>query len=175
MDIQYFAFIFICRSAVFNFQKQFSRNKICMQIVKGFGTPRPKTILAQDSSARTFWPIFQSGTARLTLVGPLGSFFFLGGGMGAIHCFILFLCIKTRFKKLFNVILIFRQGNEPCHEKICPHNFRTPRSVQNTCEVLFDTGYPHDGRANKESYPQDGRADKDSYPHDRRADNSIDK
>ena len=33
-----------------------------------------------------------------------------------------------------------------------------------------DTGYPHDGRAGKDSYPHDGRADKDSYPHDRRAD-----
>ena len=33
-----------------------------------------------------------------------------------------------------------------------------------------DTGYPHDGRADKNSYPHDGRADKDSYPHDRRAD-----
>ena len=33
-----------------------------------------------------------------------------------------------------------------------------------------DTGYPHDGRADKDSYPQDSRADKDSYPHDRRAD-----
>ena len=30
-----------------------------------------------------------------------------------------------------------------------------------------DTGYPHDGRANKDSYPHDGRADKDSYPQDR--------
>ena len=35
---------------------------------------------------------------------------------------------------------------------------------------LLDTGYPHDGRANKDSYPHDGRADKDSYPHDGRAD-----
>ena len=34
----------------------------------------------------------------------------------------------------------------------------------------YDTGYPHDGRADKDSYPHDGRADKDSYPHDRRAD-----
>ena len=34
----------------------------------------------------------------------------------------------------------------------------------------FDTGYPHDCRADKDSYPHDGRADKDSYPHDRRAD-----
>ena len=31
----------------------------------------------------------------------------------------------------------------------------------------FDTGYPHDGRADKDSYPHDGRADKESYPHDR--------
>ena len=31
----------------------------------------------------------------------------------------------------------------------------------------LDTGYPHDGRADKDSYPHDGRADKDSYPHDR--------
>ena len=34
----------------------------------------------------------------------------------------------------------------------------------------LDTGYPHDGRADKYSYPHDGRADKDSYPHDGRAD-----
>ena len=33
--------------------------------------------------------------------------------------------------------------------------------------ALNDTGYPHDGRADKDSYPHDGRADKDSYPHDR--------
>ena len=52
------------------------------------GTPRPKTISARDSSARTFRTIFQSGTARPTLVGPLGPFFFLfsvfflGGGGG---------------------------------------------------------------------------------------------
>ena len=36
--------------------------------------------------------------------------------------------------------------------------------------LSVDTGYPHDGRANKDSYPHDGRADKDSYPHDGRAD-----
>ena len=35
--------------------------------------------------------------------------------------------------------------------------------------ILYDTGYPHDGRADKDSYPHDGRADKDSYPHDGRA------
>ena len=33
--------------------------------------------------------------------------------------------------------------------------------------IYLDTGYPHDGRADKDSYPHDGRADKDSYPHDR--------
>ena len=32
----------------------------------------------------------------------------------------------------------------------------------------LDTGYPHDGRADKDSYPHDGRADKNSYPHDGR-------
>ena len=37
-------------------------------------------------------------------------------------------------------------------------------------DVIDDTGYPHDGRADKDSYPHDGRADKDSYPHDGRAD-----
>ena len=36
--------------------------------------------------------------------------------------------------------------------------------------VCNDTGYPHDGRADKDAYPHDGRADKDSYPHDGRAD-----
>ena len=33
--------------------------------------------------------------------------------------------------------------------------------------MIIDTGYPHDGRGDKDSYPHDGRADKDSYPHDR--------
>ena len=28
-----------------------------------------------------------------------------------------------------------------------------------------DSGYPHDGRADKNPYPHDRRADKDSYPH----------
>ena len=37
-------------------------------------------------------------------------------------------------------------------------------------ECFYDTGYPHDGRADKDSYPHDGRADKDSYPHDGGAD-----
>ena len=34
----------------------------------------------------------------------------------------------------------------------------------------IDTGYLHDGRADKDSYPHEGRADKDFYPHDGRAD-----
>ena len=36
--------------------------------------------------------------------------------------------------------------------------------------ILFllprDSGYPHDGRADKNPYPHDRHADKDSYPHD---------
>ena len=38
------------------------------------------------------------------------------------------------------------------------------------CTNSYDTGYPHDGRADKNSYPHDGRGDKNSYPHDGRAD-----
>ena len=30
----------------------------------------------------------------------------------------------------------------------------------------IDSGYLHDGRADKNPYPHDRRADKDSYPHD---------
>ena len=30
----------------------------------------------------------------------------------------------------------------------------------------FDSGYPHDGRADKNPYPHDRRANKDSYPQD---------
>ena len=29
-----------------------------------------------------------------------------------------------------------------------------------------ESGYPHDGRADKNFYPHDRHADKDSYPHD---------
>ena len=60
-----------------------------MPRTNGSGTSRPKTISAWDSSARTLRSIFQSGTARPTLVGPLGPFFFFflfffwgGGGRG---------------------------------------------------------------------------------------------
>ena len=31
---------------------------------------------------------------------------------------------------------------------------------------MVDSGYPHDGRADKNPYPHDCRADKDSYLHD---------
>ena len=34
------------------------------------------------------------------------------------------------------------------------------------CPYLFDSGYPHDGCADKNPYPHDCRADKDSYLHD---------
>ena len=37
---------------------------------------------------------------------------------------------------------------------------------QNDSVFELDSGYPHDGRADKNPYPHDRRADKDSYPHD---------
>ena len=87
----------------------------------GSGTPRPKTISARDFSARTFRPIFQSGTARPTLVGLLGpffyflfifffSFFFLGGG-GNLLFYSVYVHQNKIQETIFNVILIFRQGN----------------------------------------------------------------
>ena len=33
--------------------------------------------------------------------------------------------------------------------------------------LMYNTGYMHDRRADKYPYPHDRRADKDSYPHDR--------
>ena len=77
--------------------------------IKGSGTPRPKTISARDSSAQTIRPIFQSGTARPTLVGPLGPFFFFlffwggggGGGGGVIYFYILFMCFKKKTQETF--------------------------------------------------------------------------
>ena len=33
-------------------------------------------------------------------------------------------------------------------------------------KFFLDSGYPHDGRADKNPYPHDRRADKNSYPHD---------
>ena len=32
--------------------------------------------------------------------------------------------------------------------------------------IMPDSGYPYDGRADKNPYPHVRRADKDSYPHD---------
>ena len=74
----------------------------------GSETPRPKTI-----SARTIRPIFQSGTARPTLVGPLGPFFlFLFRGLGVNLLFYSVYVHQNKIQEtLFNVILIFRQGN----------------------------------------------------------------
>ena len=43
-------------------------------------------------------------------------------------------------------------------------------NINHYLSEIGDTGYPHDGRADKNSYPHDGHADKDSYPHDGRAD-----
>ena len=36
--------------------------------------------------------------------------------------------------------------------------------------VYFDTGYPHDGRADNTAYRHDRRADKRRYPHERESD-----
>ena len=35
---------------------------------------------------------------------------------------------------------------------------------------IYDTGYPHDGRADNAAYRHDRRADKRRYPHDREID-----
>ena len=88
----------------------------------GSGTPRPKTISARDSSARTFRPIFQPGTARPTLVGPLGPFLFIyffifffifflwggGGGGGILLFYSVYLNQNKIQETLFNVMLIFQ-------------------------------------------------------------------
>ena len=37
----------------------------------------------------------------------------------------------------------------------------------------YDTGYPHDGRADNAAYRHDRRADKRRYPHDREIDIQI--
>ena len=73
----------------------------------GSGTPRPKTISAWDSSARTFRPIFQSGTVQPTLVGLLGPCFyfylsFLGVGWGWGQFIVLFgLCASKQDSRNF--------------------------------------------------------------------------
>ena len=38
------------------------------------------------------------------------------------------------------------------------------------CSFGYDTGYPHDGRADNAAYRHDRRADKRRYPHDREID-----
>ena len=45
------------------------------------------------------------------------------------------------------------------------HEYLMSSKTGNSANV-FDSGYPHDGRADKNPYPHDRRADKDSYPHD---------
>ena len=37
----------------------------------------------------------------------------------------------------------------------------------------WDTGYPHDGRADKAAYPHDSHANYATYPHDCHADNAT--
>ena len=76
--------------------------------MQGSGTLRPKTISARDSSAQTFRPIFQSGTARPTLVGPLCPFFFIifwgvggGGGGGQLIFYSVYVHQNKIHKSLF--------------------------------------------------------------------------
>ena len=49
-------------------------------------------------------------------------------------------------------------------------NYQASKPVGDTCTLpvsnVKDSGYPHDGRADKNPYPHDCRANKDSYPHD---------
>ena len=44
--------------------------------------------------------------------------------------------------------------------------FEVKEYCSNNVPLVDDSGYPHDGRADKNPYPHDRRADKDSYPHD---------
>ena len=49
--------------------------------------------------------------------------------------------------------------------------FREKKSISVTfTAIVFDTGYPHDGRADNAAYRHDRRADKRRYPHDREID-----
>ena len=58
-----------------------------------------------------------------------------------------------------------------CHLMFKTMNkIKTKNNLQFLCLYIpnnIDTGYPHEGRADKDSYPHDRHADKDSYPHDR--------
>ena len=51
-----------------------------------------------------------------------------------------------------------------CHLDVSPVN--NSDSVLTAQLHMIDSGYPHDGLADKNPYPHDRRADKDSYPHD---------
>ena len=59
-----------------------------MVICVGFGV----FLRFRVDSAQTIRPIFQSGTSRPNLVGPLGPFFF--NFYFFDYCFILFMCFK---------------------------------------------------------------------------------
>ena len=48
-----------------------------------------------------------------------------------------------------------------------PHDGRADKDSYPHNGLAIKDFYPHDGRADKDSYPYDSHADKDSYPHDR--------
>ena len=65
-------------------------------------------------------------------------------------------------------------GNDVCSSQTIKGIYSSHSSLHGAwllfyCPVISlpgDSGYPHDGRADKNPYPHDRRADKDSYPHD---------
>ena len=62
------------------------------------------------------------------------------------------------------------KDNVKCHS-LMHRNKRLAKNTKLVDMTLLigrdkDSGYPHDGRADKNPYPHDRRADKDSYPHD---------
>ena len=60
--------------------------------------------------------------------------------------------------------ILFCSSFEIWNVHICP---LTNWSIyERTNYLLLDSGYPHDGRADKNPYLHVCRADKDSYPHD---------
>ena len=88
---------------------------------------------------------------------------------------LLFLILLFQKYLFFKMLEIFRRKENLTREvKNGKPNY--PK-MQNKAWVYLpeymDTGYPHDGRADKDSYPHDGRADKDSYPHARHINNAL--
>ena len=63
------------------------------------------------------------------------------------------------------LIFLISQSDTALHKFWISENKQSLFFYQNQY-FIFDSGYPHDGRADKNPYPHDRRADKDSYPQD---------